>query len=253
MRLGKSKIRAGSLYYKLFLWHICNILNAEITLYKLWKNLMNLHFVFKNPILFNEAITHPSYHRRKVNTFERLEFLGDRVLGILIAEMLYTVFPNEPEGDLAKRQAVLISRDVCQEIAREIGLHEDVKVVGTELDGNSAVLGDAMEALIGAMYLDQGLGVVRDHILPLWKSRLSKSEAPPKDHKSLLQEWTQSRGLGIPSYQVIGKTGLAHAPEFEVSLTVGTCTATAMGKSRKVAEQEVARLMLLQLDYNHSI
>lgn len=205
---------------------------------------MKLQFTFKNPSLWEKATTHPSFRRRKINDFERLEFLGDRVLGILVAEMLYKAFPRETEGDLAKRQAVLVSRDICQEVAREIALYEDVKVVGAELNHNSAVLSDAMEALIGAMYLDQGLDTVRSHIMPLWEKRLTISEAPPKDHKSLLQEWTQSRGLGIPSYEVIGRTGPAHAPEFEVSLTISGQQVSAWGKSRKLAEQEVARLML---------
>jgi ribonuclease-3 len=208
---------------------------------------MKIQFTFKDPSLFEKAITHPSFRRRKINDFERLEFLGDRVLGILIAEMLYKAFPTEKEGDLAKRQAVLISREVCQEVAREIDLHLDIKVIGTELDGNSAVMSDAMEALIGAIYLDQGLEAVRTHILPLWQKRLINSEAPPKDHKSLLQEWTQSRGLGIPAYEIIGQSGPAHAPEFKVSLTVGDKQVSASGKSRKIAEQEVARQMLLIL------
>ncbi|WP_010297336.1 ribonuclease III [Candidatus Odyssella thessalonicensis] len=205
---------------------------------------MKLKFTFKDPSLFDKAITHPSFRRRKVNDFERLEFLGDRVLGIIVAEMLYKAFPLEKEGDLAKRQAVLISRDVCQEIAYEIELHEDIKVVGTGLDGNSAVLSDAMEALIGAMFLDQGLEVTRQHILPLWEKRLAITQAPPKDHKSLLQEWTQSRGLGIPAYELVNQTGPAHAPEFEILLKVDDHSVKARGKSRKLAEQEAAKQML---------
>lgn len=205
---------------------------------------MKLKFTFKDPTLFDKAITHPSFRRRKVNDFERLEFLGDRVLGIIVAEMLYKAFPLEKEGDLAKRQAVLISRDVCQEIAKEIDLHEDIKVVGTGLDGNSAVLSDAMEALIGAMFLDQGLEVTRQHILPLWEKRLAITQAPPKDHKSLLQEWTQSRGLGIPVYELVNQSGPAHAPEFEILLIVDDHSVKARGKSRKLAEQEAAKQML---------
>lgn len=205
---------------------------------------MNFRSLFKNLELFTKAMTHPSFKKLKINDFERLEFLGDRVLGIMVADMLYKAFPKEKEGDLAKRQAVLISREVCQEIAREIGLQDHVKAVGAELGGKSSVLSDAMEALIGAMYLDQGLEAVREHFLPLWQKRLSKSEAPPKDHKSLLQEWTQSHGLGIPLYKVVNQSGPAHAPEFEVSLSVAGKTVSASGRSRKMAEQEVARQML---------
>jgi ribonuclease III len=211
-------------------------------------NNMELNFTFKDRSLFEKAVTHPSFRRRKINDFERLEFLGDRVLGILVAEMLYKAFPEESEGDLAKRQAVLISREVCHEVACDLNLQDHIKVVGAELDRSSAVMSDTMEALIGAIYLDQGLEATKKHILPLWTKRLAVSEAPPKDHKSLLQEWTQSHGLGIPIYEVIGQKGLAHAPEFEVSLQVADQHVLAYGKSRKLSEQEAARQMLQVLD-----
>jgi ribonuclease-3 len=208
---------------------------------------MNLSYTFKNPALLDKALTHPSSKKLKINDFERLEFLGDRILGHMVADLLYHTFPKEKEGDLAKRQAVLISREVCQDVARELDLAKSIKFVGTEFDGKSSVLSDAMEALIAAVYLDGGMEAVNQYILPYWKVRLTKSDAPPKDSKSLLQEWTQSRGMGIPQYELVGTSGPAHAPEFEMSLTINDITVSASGKSRKVAEQEVAKEMLIRL------
>ena len=208
---------------------------------------MNLSYTFKNTALLDKALTHPSSKKLKINDFERLEFLGDRILGHMVADLLYHTFPKEKEGDLAKRQAVLISREVCQDVARELDLAKSIKFVGTEFDGKSSVLSDAMEALIAAVYLDGGMEAVNQYILPYWKVRLSKSDAPPKDSKSLLQEWTQSRGMGIPQYALVGTSGPAHAPEFEMSLTINDITVSASGKSRKVAEQEVAKEMLIRL------
>ena len=208
---------------------------------------MNLSYTFKNPALLDKTLTHPSSKKLKINDFERLEFLGDRILGHMVADLLYHTFPKEKEGDLAKRQAVLISREVCQDVARELDLAKSIKFVGTEFDGKSSVLSDAMEALIAAVYLDGGMEAVNQYILPYWKVRLSKSDAPPKDSKSLLQEWTQSRGMGIPQYELVGTSGPAHAPEFEMSLTINDITVSASGKSRKVAEQEVAKEMLIRL------
>ena len=210
---------------------------------------MNLTYKFNNPVLLDKAMTHPSSKRLKINDFERFEFLGDRILGLMVADLLYHTFPKEKEGDLAKRQAVLISREVCQEVARELELAKSIKFVGTEFDGKSSVLSDAMEAVIAAVYLDGGMEAVQQHILPLWKSRLTKSDAPPKDNKSLLQEWTQSRGLGIPKYEHVATTGLAHEPQFEMSLTIKDLTVTALGKTRKIAEQEVAKVMLQRLSH----
>ncbi len=208
---------------------------------------MNLSYKFKDITLLDKALTHPSSKKLKINDFERLEFLGDRILGHMVADLLYHIFPKEKEGDLAKRQAVLISREVCQDVAREIDLAKAIKFIGTEFDGKSSVLSDAMEALIAAIYLDGGMEAVNTYILPFWKTRLSKSDAPPKDSKSLLQEWTQSRGLGIPRYELVKTSGPAHAPEFEMSLTINDITVSASGKSRKIAEQEVAKAMLAQL------
>lgn len=199
---------------------------------------------FKDPHLLELALTHPSYRRRKVNDFERLEFLGDRVLGVIVADMLYHHFPKEKEGDLAKRSAALVNRDVCYEIACQLNLGNHLKVIGADLTRNTSVLGDAMEAVIGALYLDSGLEVTRQFVEPLWQPFISKTNKPPKDAKSQLQEWSQKYALGIPSYEVKSTSGPAHNPEFIVEVRVGTESCQATGSPRKQAEQEAARAFL---------
>lgn len=199
---------------------------------------------FKNPDLLEKALTHPSYRRRKINDFERLEFLGDRVLGVIVAEMLYNAFPKEKEGDLAKRSASLVNRDVCFEVAREIQLGNHLRVIGADLNQNTSVLGDALEAVIGALYLDGGLEAARNFVEPLWRRRLNQSNKPPKDYKSQLQEWSQKYSLGIPNYEVKSSVGPAHSPEFIVEVQVGDHKVQATGSPRKQAEQEAARLLL---------
>lgn len=203
--------------------------------------------VFRSPDLLEKALTHPSYRRRKINDFERLEFLGDRVLGVIIAELLYLAYPKETEGDLAKRLAALVNRDVCFEVAQEIGLGRHVKVIGAELGQNTSVLGDTLEAVIGALYLDSGLEAVRQFIEPLWEKRLHISHKSRKDYKSQLQEWSQKYGLGIPEYMVVSATGPAHAPEFVVEVRVKDHQMQATGAPRKQAEQEAARQLLVSV------
>lgn len=200
---------------------------------------------FRSPDLLEKALTHPSFRRRKINDFERLEFLGDRVLGVIIAELLYLAYPKESEGDLAKRSAALVNRDVCFEVAQEIGLERHIKVIGADLGQNTSVLGDAMEALIGALYLDSGLDAARQFVEPLWGKRLHISHKSRKDYKSQLQEWSQKYALGIPEYEILSATGPAHAPEFVVEVRIKDYKMQATGTPRKQAEQEAARQLLM--------
>jgi ribonuclease-3 len=208
------------------------------------KSLLHILPPFSKPTLLTKALTHPSYRRYRINDFERLEFLGDRVLGLIVAEMLYQIFPHEKEGDLAKRSASLVNRDVCYEIAQEIQLGDHVKVVGADLNQNTSVLSDTLEAVIGAIYLDGGIEAARQFVEPLWKTHIHSSNKPPKDYKSQLQEWSQRHALGIPQYAVTSTTGPAHNPEFIVEVSVGEHKAQATGSPRKQAEQEAARLLM---------
>lgn len=203
---------------------------------------------FKTPDLLMMALTHPSYRKQRINNFERLEFLGDRVLGLIIAEMLYDLFPKEKEGDLAKRSAALVNRDICFDVATEINLMKHIKVIGADLTQNTSVLSDAMEALIGAFYLDSGWEAVRQFVIPLWKKRIESTQKPLNDYKSQLQEWSQKHSLGIPEYITVSTTGPAHGPEFVVEVRAGIHKMTATGTPRKQAEQEAARLLLESLN-----
>ncbi|HXF90654.1 MAG TPA: ribonuclease III [Candidatus Nitrosotenuis sp.] len=209
----------------------------------------SLGLKFNNVIYLQHALTHPSVKKnRKASHFERLEFLGDRILGLVIAESLYHSFPKEKEGSLAKRLAALVNRDVCIDIAQQIKLDTYLEVTGTKLGYDSSVLADAMEALIGAIYLDQGLNYARDFILRYWKKWLDLSISPPKDNKTALQEWSQKHGFGIPKYHVIDIQGPAHSPLFTISVALNSYQAEAQGTSRRAAEQSAARILLERLE-----
>ncbi len=213
------------------------------------------HFVESLGLKFNDinhlhqALIHPSVRKsRKASSFERLEFLGDRVLGLVIAECMYHKYPKEKEGNLAKRLAFLVNRDVCIDVAQQIELDKVLEVTGTKLGYDSSVLADAIEALIGAIYLDQGLEQARTFILRFWKKWLDQPISPPKDSKTTLQEWSQRHGLGIPKYVVVESQGPAHAPIFTISVSLNGIEVQAQGNSRRAAEQLSAKILLERLE-----
>jgi ribonuclease III len=212
---------------------------------------------FAKPALLQEALTHPSlagFRQRKKNSttpYERLEFLGDRVLGLVIAEWLYKLFPDASEGELAKRHASLVNRDALREIALEIGLERHLHLArGEEASAtrkNQATLSDAMEALIGALYLDAGLETARRFIQRYWK-QATQTEAAPADPKTALQEWAQGQGLPLPVYKVMERSGPAHAPKFVIEVTVkGFAPAIGEGPSKRQAEKTAAQVLLQQV------
>lgn len=208
----------------------------------------SLGLTFNDITYLQQALTHPSVRKSsKASNFERLEFLGDRVLGLVIAERMYHKFPKEKEGNLAKRLATLVSRDVCIDVAQQINIDKYLEVTGTKLGYNSTVLADAIESLIGAIYLDQGLDQARHFILTFWKKWLDQPIAPPKDSKTALQEWSQKHGFGIPQYVVLNSTGPAHAPIFTIAVTIKDHHAEAQGSSRRAAEQIAAKNLLERL------
>ncbi|MFN7610352.1 MAG: ribonuclease III, partial [bacterium] len=165
-------------------------------------------YTFKYRSILKKALVH-SIVRHSGNAFERLEFFGDRVLGVIIAEYLYRHFPKESEGDLAKRLAVLVSKETCDKVASLISLSDFLEVIG-DRSPNSAILADAVEALIAALYLDAGLDQCRRFIIHYWKVFIEKNMMPPKDSKTTLQEWAQSRGLAIPVYKLVESSGPDH-------------------------------------------
>jgi len=212
---------------------------------------------FAKPDLLEHALTHPSLAgfrtRKKSSTspYERLEFLGDRVLGLVIAEWLYEKFPDSSEGDLAKRHAALVNRDALRAVAVEIALGQFLHLArGEEAGGsrkNIATLPDAMEAVLGALYLDGGLAAASSFIHSYWQKDIAIPEAPA-DPKTVLQEWAQGQGLPLPHYKVVEHSGPAHAPKFVIEVSVkGFAAVSSAGDSKRAAEKAAAKLLMEQI------
>jgi ribonuclease-3 len=214
---------------------------------------------FAKPRLLEDALTHPSLagsrqRKKGAMAYERLEFLGDRVLGLVIAEWLFETYPNATEGDMAKRHAALVNREALRAVAQEIGLGSFVRLArGEDADGglgarkNLATLPDAMEAVIGALYLDGGMEAARAFIHTYWQRDLDVDEAPA-DPKTTLQEWAQGQGLPLPGYKVIDHSGPAHAPKFVIEASVkGHAPVQAEGDSKRAAQKAAAVKLLEQV------
>ncbi|NBB98959.1 MAG: ribonuclease III [Alphaproteobacteria bacterium] len=207
---------------------------------------------FDRPELLLRALTHPSISTPTRPDNQRLEFLGDRVLGLVMSEALLAADQTAREGQLAPRYNALVRKETCAEIAREIELGAVLKLGRSEmLSGGRrkmAILGDAMEAVIAAVYLDAGFNVVRDLILTLWGDRIAQVEADSRDAKTLLQEWAQARGMALPDYTEIDRSGPDHAPKFTIEVHVETgAAARATAGSKRQAEQQAASTLLAQL------
>ena len=212
---------------------------------------------FARPELLARALTHPSAAHRQGgidDSYERLEFLGDRVLGLIVADLLMARFPREPEGALAVRHAELVRRETLAEVAGEIGLDDYLRLAkGEEAAGerrNPALLADACEAVIGALYLDGGLAVAWAFVERLWGARLEAEARPPQDAKTALQEWAQARALGLPKYREVGREGPAHEPYFTLEVEVagaGAQPARGEGRSKRLAEQAAAARLLARV------
>lgn len=202
---------------------------------------------FQNPSLLAEALTHSSTGHN--GNYERLEFLGDRVLGLVVSEILYEKFPGEKEGDLAKRLASLVQGAWLAKMAQKIDLGQYMYFSDAERESggfaNANILADGMEALIGALYLDSGLPACRRFIEDLWADAFYEMKTPPQHPKTALQEWAQSRSLPLPVYKITGQSGPDHAPMFDITLSVnGFNPVYAQGRSRQIAEKEAAKLFL---------
>ena len=214
-----------------------------------------LEYTFKNKDLLNRALTHASAisDRRSRFSYERLEFLGDRVLGITIAEFLYLKFENEPEGGLAPRLNILVNREACAEASKRLGLHKflildtaEEKAGGRE---KVSILADICESVLGAVYLDGGLKPAKTVIEMAWAPMLKGLGKRPKDPKSTLQEWSQAQKMDMPTYQIIGRVGPDHAPEFQAHVFVGEFEpAAGQGKTKQEAQRDAAKNMLNALN-----
>lgn len=221
----------------------------------LWFNkLTNNQPVNKN--LLEQALTHDSISKKaggKGKSNERLEFLGDRILGLIIAESLFKLYPQEKEGELARRLAWLASKDVLYQVAKKIKLDENILMAYAEENAggrnNPAILSDACEALLAYFYLELGIDFCRQFINQYWHEFLHK-KAAPKDAKSALQEWAQKNGYELPQYSIISHTGPDHKPEFVIAVKAGKYQEKATAESKKKAERLAAQKLLKKLGYN---
>jgi ribonuclease-3 len=208
-----------------------------------------LGYAFTRLALLEEALTHRSSARlvrgrKGAGSNERLEFVGDRVLGLVIAEWLAERFPQEQEGELGRRLAYLVSQPVLASIAEEQDLPRVLDVAPGEVKAGvkrrATVLADAMEANIGALYLDGGLVPARAFVRRAWGGAMNAQAEPPKDAKTALQEWAQARGMKLPDYEVCSAEGPPHAPVFVINVTVGGATGTGTAGNKRAAEQAAA-------------
>ncbi|MBN8530956.1 MAG: ribonuclease III [Alphaproteobacteria bacterium] len=211
-----------------------------------------LGYSFQNASLLEQALTHPSAAKVPGVHYERLEFLGDAVLGLVMAEFLYRTYPGESEGDIAKRHALLVAGTTVSAVARQLDLAHHLRTSETEhLNAGrslTSALEDACEALLGAVYLDGGFDAAKEVVLRLWDGKAAESGLPPRDAKSTLQEWSQGKGIGLPEYVTIKSEGPSHAPVFHVEVRVkGEEPVEASGPSKKLAEHEAARKILEKL------
>jgi ribonuclease-3 len=208
---------------------------------------------FARPELLMRAVTHASIGTATRPDNQRLEFLGDRVLGLVMAEALLAADPEAREGQLAPRFNALVRKETCADVAREIGLGDVLKLGRSEmLTGGrrkEALLGDAMEAVIAAVHQDAGFEAARALVLRLWSGRIAAVEADARDAKTSLQEWAQGRGMPPPVYAEAGRSGPDHAPVFTVRVTLASGEAAeAAAGSKRVAEQAAAKALLERLE-----
>ena len=213
--------------------------------------------------LIEEALTHPSAlvpearrRRRRPPVrrgYERLEFLGDRVLGLVVADCLWRRFEGEPEGDLTRRHTHLVRREALARVADTIGLGRHLVLSRSEAAAGAAanpgILADACEALIAAIYLDGGFEAASTFVRRFWEPLIDEMEEPPRDPKTALQEWAQARGLALPAYELVATSGPDHAPLFTVrARVVGADPTTATASSKRSAEANAAAMLLGRLE-----
>jgi ribonuclease-3 len=202
---------------------------------------------FTTPALLTLALTHSSARLGSISNEdnERLEFLGDRVLGLAVAELLADSFPHAREGELARWFNNLVRAETCAEIAEEWALGDCIVMSGKKGNAEGRILGDACEAVLGAIFVDAGYDAARAVVQKFWKPHLSSRELAGASAKSLLQEWAQGRGLPLPRYLEVAREGPDHAPRFTAEVQVeGIAPERGQGANKQAAEQAAARAML---------
>lgn len=218
---------------------------------------ITLNYSFINSDLIETALTHTSTLNNKNDyNYERLEFLGDRVLGLVIADIIYKKFLHESEGELARRIAVLVSGKMLAKIAINLNLQNHIRVnenLKFNNGENSSILSDTMEAIIGAIFLDSNYKEVKKVIKSLWKEYILIDEMPPKDPKSALQELAMQLKYEMPEYSNYDKTGPDHSPSFSVKVSIkGISNSQGAGNSKKLAEADAAYKLLKVIEGNNN-
>ena len=209
-------------------------------------------YKFKDAALLEQALTHISAlagPRNRASSYQRLEFLGDHVLGLVISDMLYGAFPKADEGELSRRLADLVRKEACADVAKEIDLGAAIRLGASENNAGgrnrTAILADVCEALIGAVFIDGGYKAASEVIGHLWEQRMRAPARPLRDSKTILQEWAQARGLPTPAYREVERKGPDHNPEFRVTVELPKfAPAEGIGRSKRGAEQAAAAAML---------
>jgi ribonuclease-3 len=211
-----------------------------------------LGYRFRDSALLEQALTHISAlsgTRNRAASYQRLEFLGDHVLGLVVSDMLFRAFPKADEGEMSRRLADLVRREACADVGRALALGETIRLGASEANAGgrsrTAILADVCEALIGAIFVDGGYPAAAAVIERLWGARMRAPARPLRDSKTALQEWAQARGLPTPAYREIERKGPDHNPEFRVLVELPNLTpAEGMGRSKRAAEQAAAAEML---------
>jgi ribonuclease-3 len=207
---------------------------------------------FADPSLLATAFTHVSAlksSRNRADSYQRLEFLGDHVLGLIVSDMLYRAFPKADEGELSKRLANLVRKEACADVAKSLGFNEGIKLgtvgAGAGARLRNSVLGDICEAVIGAVFLDGGYSAAAQFVERNWTERMHKPIRPLRDPKTVLQEWAQGKGLPTPVYREVERTGPHHDPQFRVAVELpGLTPAEGVGGSKRAAEKLAASALL---------
>jgi ribonuclease-3 len=207
---------------------------------------------FADPALLATAFTHVSAlksARRRGDSYQRLEFLGDHVLGLIVSDMLYRAFPKANEGELSKRLADLVRKETCAEVAKSLGLLEGIKLgavgAGAGARLRTSVIGDICEAVIGAVFLDGGYPAAAQFVQRNWEERMRTLKRPLRDPKTVLQEWAQGKGLPTPVYREVERTGPHHDPQFRIAVDLpGLAPAEGVGGSKRAAEKVAASAMI---------
>lgn len=209
---------------------------------------------FADQALLERALTHISAvsgggPQSRSGSYQRLEFLGDHVLGLVVSDMLYRSYPRANEGELSQRLADLVRKETCAEVGREIELGPALRLGNSESHSGGrlrvTILGDACEALIGAVFLDGGYEAAQKMIERFWRDRMDRPLRSLRDAKTMLQEWAQARGLPTPAYSELSRSGPHHSPKFRVAVTLpDRPAAEGLGASKRAAEQAAAAAML---------